>query len=309
MKTDNIKNISVYILLCLIWGSTWLAIRASLESLTPFVSAGFRFILASFIILTFMKIQGLKIITDKKSLLLFIYMAFFTFIVGFGLVYWAEQFVPSGLAAVLFAVYPFFVALLSHLAFPTEKIGSLKLLGMILGFSGIVIIFSDNFSGDLSTYFLGMAAIILSSFMQSTVVIAVKKYGGHINSLSINFIPMLIAGCILLCLGLLIEDTSTLIFDWNAVVSVGYLSFFGSLITFTSYYWLLKRINIVILSLIAFITPIIAVFLGWLVYDELLTIQHLIGSMLVLTGLLTANLSYSKKLSRTELLNKKTKSN
>ena len=106
---------------------------------------------------------------------------------------------------------------------------------------------------------------------------------------------MVIAGIFLTLLGFLMEDFSQLKFDSGAILSVLYLAVFGSIITFTSYYWLLKRINIVILSLIAFITPIVALMLGYLVYDEQLSLMDLWGSVLVLTGLLWANLGNYKK--------------
>jgi drug/metabolite transporter (DMT)-like permease len=100
----------------------------------------------------------------------------------------------------------------------------------------------------------------------------------------------------MLLLGFLQEDFSKLKFDFNGVASVFYLAFFGSVVTFTSFYWLLKRVNIVMLSLMAFITPIIALILGWLIFNEQLSTRHFWGSIIVLTGLLWANLGNFKKL-------------
>jgi drug/metabolite transporter (DMT)-like permease len=125
--------------------------------------------------------------------------------------------------------------------------------------------------------------------MQASIAVAIKKYGQHLNPLSMNFIPMLIAGFVMFLIGLLFEDTNRLQFDANAVLSVLYLAVFGSVVTFTSYYWLLKRINIVILSLIAFITPLVALILGWIVYGEYFESHQVIGSVFVLIGLLIAN--------------------
>src|SRR5690554_6192271 len=89
-------------------------------------------------------------------------MTFFSYIIPYGLVYWAEQFVPSGLAAVIFGVYPFFILIFSYFALPGETIGFYKVLGITLGFTGIVVIFSDQLGGDVSGYLLGMAALVLS---------------------------------------------------------------------------------------------------------------------------------------------------
>lgn len=290
MNRETFKIIFTYLLLCFIWGSTWLAIRISLESFTPFLSGGLRFIIASIAIFIVMRLRGITLQKDKLSVKLYLQMGFLSFVIPFGLVYWAEQFVPSGLASVLFGVYPFFVAIFSYFMIPNEKIGIGKTIGMILGFAGIVVIFSDSFSFTISDYLLGMFAVMLSGIMQAYIAVILKKYGKHLNPLSMNFIPMLIAGISGTLIGLLAEDMSRVSLHEAGIFAVLYLALFGSVVTFTAFYWLMKRINVVILSLIAFITPIVALILGWIFYNEVLTTQHLIGSSMVLIGLLIANL-------------------
>ncbi len=290
MTKETLKIIFTYLLLCFILGSTWLAIRISLESFTPFLSGGLRFLIASVTIFFVMRLKGITLQKDKLSVKLYLQMGFLSFVIPFGLVYWAEQFVPSGLASVLFGVYPFFVAIFSYFMIPNEKIGMGKTIGMILGFSGIVIIFSDSFSFTISDYLLGMIAVMLSGIMQAYIAVTLKKSGKHLNPLSMNFIPMLIAGITGTLVGLLVEDISRINLQEAGIIAVLYLALFGSVVTFTTFYWLMKKINVVILSLIAFITPIVALFLGWIFYSEILTPQHLIGSAFVLIGLLIANL-------------------
>ena len=296
MKNTALKIFLIYALICFIWGSTWLAIRFGLESLTPLFSAGIRFTIASGFILILMKIQSVSLQTDKVSLRLYFMMAFFSFVIPFGLVYWAEQFVPSGMAAVLFAVYPFSIVIFSYFRMPAESINIFKITGIIFGFAGILTIFSDSFTSNITDYLLGMFAVVLSGIMQAWIAISIKKFGHHLHPLSMNFIPMIVAGISLLIIGYLTEDLSYTRIDSNAVLSVLYLAFFGSVITFTSFYWLLKRVNIVILSLIAFITPIVALILGFIVYDEELSARHFIGSAMVLLGVLAANLDNLLKL-------------
>jgi drug/metabolite transporter (DMT)-like permease len=253
-------------------------------------SAGVRFLLASFFILILMKIRGVSLQLDKISIRLYLVMGFLSFVIPFGLVYWAEQYVPSGMASVLFAVFPFFVAIFSFLFIARDSLDIFKIFAIVIGFTGIVIIFSDSFGGDITDYLIGMFAIVISATMQAGIVTTIKKYGHHLNPLSMNFVPMLIAGISMLVIGLVFEDTSKNSFGLNAVLSILYLAFFGSVITFTSYYWLLKKINIVILSLIAFITPIVALILGFLIYDEQLSTNDFIGSAFVLFGVFGANM-------------------
>jgi len=301
------KIFLAYLALCLIWGSTWIAIRFGLESLTPMFSAGVRFSLASVIIFALMRIKNIPLQTDKVSLRLYLLMGFFSFVIPFGLVYWAQQFVPSGMAAVLFAVYPFWVVIFSYLRMPSEFIGFYKIFGTILGFTGIVVIFSDAFAGDITNYLIGMFAVVLSGTMQAWIAVSIKKFGNHLNSLSMNFIPMVIAGISMLVIAFLVEDLTTIRIDENAVLSILYLAFFGSVITFTTLYWLIKRINLVILSLIAFITPIVALILGYFIYSEVLSTRHFVGAAMVLTGVLWANLGNLLKLRKGPIIKTETK--
>ena len=303
MSKLAVKIFLAYLILCLIWGSTWIAIRFGLESLTPMFSAGVRFCLASIVIFALMRIKNTPLQTDKVSIRLYLLMGFFSFVIPFGLVYWAQQFVPSGMAAVLFAVYPFWVVIFSYIRMPSEFIGFYKIFGTILGFTGIVVIFSDSFAGDITNYLIGMFAVVLSGTIQAWIAVSIKKFGNHLNSLSMNFIPMVIAGISMLVIAFLVEDLTTIRIDENAVLSILYLAFFGSVITFTTFYWLLKRINLVILSLIAFITPIVALILGYFIYSEVLSTRHFVGAAMVLTGVLWANLGNPSK--TTKRLNNK----
>jgi len=302
MSKLAIKIFLAYAAICLIWGSTWIAIRFGLESLTPMFSAGVRFSLASVIIFGIMKMKSIRLQTDSLSIRLYLLMGFFSFVIPFGLVYWAEQFVPSGLAAVLFAVYPFWVVIFSFVRMPSESIGFYKVFGTILGFGGILIIFSDSFVGDLTEYIIGMLAVVLSGIMQAWIAVSIKKFGNHLHPLSMNFVPMVIAGISMILIGFAAEDLSTIKFDETAILSILYLAIFGSVITFTTFYWLIKHINLVILSLLAFITPIVALILGYFIYGESLSIKLFIGAALVLTGVFWANLGNLLRLRRGSII-------
>lgn len=289
MITEKFKISAGYVLICLIWGSTWLAIRLGLGSLTPLISAGLRFFLASLFVYGMMRIKNISLQTDRLSIKLYAVLSLFSFVIPFGLVYWAEQYIPSGLASIVFAVMPFFVIIYSMIAFKKDSVTFNQIFGSILGFSGIVIIFSENLSLDLSQQLLGILAVLISSSMQGAIGVTIKKYGQHLNPLSMNFLPLFFAGIILIIISILFENSSGWIFDFNAFASIIFLAFFGTLVTFTAYYWLLQRMNVVMLSLSSFITPIIAVILGWLIMDENFSFQTLAGSALVLIGILFAN--------------------
>jgi len=303
MGGEKAKIVIGYILICLIWGSTWIAIKIGLETLTAMLAIGLRFLIASVVLFSIIKIKNIELLTDSQSVKLYLFMSLFSYIIPFTLVYWAEQFIPTGLTSVLFAIFPFWVIIFSRIAFPNEKIGMYKLLGVIIGFIGIAVIFKDELSFDFGDSMLGIIAAVISAIMQGGVAVVIKKYGGKINPVSINFIPLIITGLVLIPAGFIFEDTTRLAYSNNALFSILYLSTIGTVVAFTIYYWLLKKINIVILSLSSFITPIIAILLGWFFLNEKLNSNHIIGTSLVLIGVLFANfkglLNYYKEVTRT----------
>ncbi len=289
MKTDPLKLGLGYAAICLIWGSTWMAISMGLGSLTPLISSGIRFLIAATLIFVLMKFRNSELQLDKLSIKLYIVLSLFGYSIPYALVYWAEKYIPSGLTSIVFAVMPLFVILFSWLAFSKGTLSLNQIVGAIFGFGGIVIIFSENLSLDLSAQMLGILAVLLSASMQAGIAVTIKKYGEHLNPLSMNFLPMFAAGIMLVAFAFLFEDSSSWKFTNAAVISMIYLAIVGTVAAFTIYYWLLKRINVVFLSLSSFITPIIAVLLGWIILAERFSFQTLLGSAFVLIGILFAN--------------------
>ena len=271
-----------------------MAIRIGLDSLTPIFSAGLRFSSAAIFVFIMMKFRKITLQKDPHSIKLYLILGVFSFIIPYGLVYWGEQFIPSGLTSIIFAVMPFFVILFSKIFITESAVGRDQIYGTIIGFGGIVIIFSENLIMDVSGYLLGMLAVLLSASIQGWIAVHLKKHGGQLNPLAMNFVPLVIAGISMTVFGLVFEDRAKWLFNTNAIGSILYLGFFGTSIAFTTYYWLMKKINVVLLSLSTLITPIIAVLIGWLILDEELSLRELFGSVLVLIGILFANFTKVK---------------
>jgi drug/metabolite transporter (DMT)-like permease len=267
-----------------------MVIRIGLEWIPPFLSSGIRFIVASLLIFLIMKVKKIKLSADKTSWYLYLFITIFAYSLPFGLVYWGEQYIPSGLTSIIFGAYPFFAAIFSHFALADEKTGREKIIGMVLGLSGLAVIFSENLSLGYNINLLAISAIFLSSLVQAIVAVGIKKYGQNLHPLSMNLVPMFISGIILLIFGAAFEDTEKVVFNITSISSILFLAVFGSVIAFTSYFWLLKRTSVVILSMTSFITPVFAVIAGWLFIGEKLSGRHLAGSLLVLLGILFANL-------------------
>ena len=288
MKSEKGLIILGFILISLIWGSTWLAIKIGLGSISPFYGIAIRFTIASIILYLIMQMRGERLARDKKSILLYMNLAVLSFSFPFALVYWGEQYIASGLASVLFAAYPFVVAVSSHLFLSNEKLTAGKITGIILGFVGVVIIFWADINISSSNT-LGMVAILLSTVMQGFSLVIVKRMNHPISPTSLSLGGMIFGIVIMYPIAIIFEDFSKLNFDAAGVGSMLYLGTFGSIVTFVVYYWLLKRVEVVYLSLVSFVTPIFAVILGAIWLKESLSPNIVLGASFVLFGIIIAN--------------------
>ncbi len=289
MNNDKLKIIFGFALTSVIWGSTWLVIKIGLTSITPFYGAAFRMGVAVLLMLLIIKIRKLPIPFDKKSVNVYIMAGLLSFSIPFALVYWGQQYIASGLASILFALFPFLVGAFSHFILPAERLNIFKVVGIILGFKGILIIFSEDLLIGGETNTLGMVAIVLSCIMQAFALVLIKKHAYHVNPFHLNITGMSIGGFIILIFALFLENFSEIKFDMVAIGSVLYLGIFGSVVTFTTYFWMLKRVEAVYLSLLAFVTPILAVILGAILLHERLSTQIFQGGSLVLFGIIISN--------------------
>jgi drug/metabolite transporter (DMT)-like permease len=277
-------NVSIFLFLCLIWGSTWLAIKIGLEGAPAFLSAGIRFTVASAVLIlltTFARRWKQPLWKSWRHVLL---AALLTFPITYGLVYWGTQYIESGLAGVLFATMPFFVAAMAHLMIPDEKLTLLKTSGMLIGFLGICLIFKDSFSAKRALGMWGMGAIIAASFFSAMGMIVIKKHLHHLDPLPLTASQAVIGAVSLTLLGLIIEPMSDFRIETKTVGSILYLGIVGTAVAFTLYFYLLRRMEATRLSLIAFITPVMALFLGVIYRQESLNSLCILGSFFVVLG-------------------------
>ena len=290
VRPNGLKLLFGYILICVIWGTTWLAIKFSIFTLPPFFSAGLRFLLATLIIMGVLKFRGFRYKFDLKETIFLLLVGLGSFSVPYGLVYWAEGRITSGLTAVTFAVMPFFAAILSKIFLKTDELRFWKVAGILLGFAGLIVIFGDDLNLGSTTASLGILAVVASAFLNAAVAVGVKKYGQHIDPVFINLIPMALGAVTLLATSFFIEDWHSLAFNLSNVIAIVYLAVFGSVIAFVIYFYLLKHISVVLLSMTSFITPLLAIGSGALVLGERFPSGTLIGSAMILGGVLLMNL-------------------
>lgn len=277
---------AVAALLVVIWGTTWAAIRLSLEGLPPFLSMSLRFGLASLLLALLARRMKVPLIgPGARGLMLMSTQALGAFGIGYAVIYWAEQWVPSGLASVLFATLPFFVALFSYFALPGEKLGWKSLAGILLGFAGVAVIFADDLSalGGAQVRLAG-AVILISPLAVAASQMAVKIWGSEYHSLTLTALPMGCSAVLMALMSWAVESDRLLAPTPVAWLAVAYLAVVGSAFTFTLFFWLLTRGNVLRVSMIAYGTPVVAVFVGTFFLDEPLTWQLVGGAALVLSG-------------------------
>ena len=287
-RPSNLVIVVTFALLCLIWGTTWSVISVGLRGVPPFTGVALRFSIASAILLGLSFARGVRLGTSRREVALWFVNAALAFSGSYGLVYWSEQWVPSGLTSVLFASYPLFVALMAHFLIPGERIGIVEGSGILVAFVGIAVIFSEDLSALGGPQVATAAGILLLAPVVSAIAsVTVKKFGAGVHYLSLTAVPMGLTGGIMGTVAWMTERDLPITWNAASVSALLYLAVMGSAVTFTLYYWLLSHLPVKRMALIAYIIPIVAVFIGWL-RAEPLTPRMIIGSALVIGAVAVA---------------------
>jgi drug/metabolite transporter (DMT)-like permease len=294
---------STLALLTLIWGTTWAAIRIGLRGIPPFTGVALRFAVAAAALLAVARGLGVRLRGAKAAVgattaatppparpwRVWLVNTAFTFVVPYGVLYWAEQWVPSGLAAVLFATSPLWVALAAHLMLPGERLRAPTAAAVLVGFAGVALIFSDDLRALGGPRVAGAAAVLLiSPFTSAFGVVGVKRWGAGLHPLSVAAVPMALTAAVMGPVAWVTESGRPLRFDATSVAALLYLALCGSALTFTLYFWLLRRLPATTLSLINYLTPIVALLIGGGVMGESFSARTLAGSALVVGGVAVA---------------------
>jgi drug/metabolite transporter (DMT)-like permease len=279
-----------FLLLTLIWGTTWAAIRLGLEGIPPLTGVALRFGIAGTLLLVLMLWLGVRPSWSRAEVGLWAVNGLLSFTASYTIVYWAEQHIPSGLTAVLFATYPLLVALTAHVVLPAERLGWTAAGGILLGLAGVAIIFSDDLhllgGADVRKAALVM---LLSPLVSALATVAVKRWGTGIHPFSLTAVPMLLTAGIVGVLALVFERNAAVVFDVKSVGALLYLAVLGSAVTFTVYYWMLARAPATRVALIAYTIPVVAVAVGALLFQEPVRPRIVVGGALVLIGVAVVN--------------------
>lgn len=276
----------VWLILCGIWGSTWLFIKIGLVDLPPLTFAGIRFVLASLILALLVLARRARWPRTRSEWTLIAVVGVLQFALNYGLVFWGEQHISSGLAAVLQSTFPVFGFVIAHFYLPYERMTTARVVGVLLGVCGVAVIFSDQLSIAGSMALLGSIALVLSALFGSYGNVLVKAYGARIDPQILAAGQMVFGFVPLLAIGIATEG-NPLHFHWTrmAVISLLYLVVVGSVVAFALYYWLVRNMDVTNTMLIALVTPVVAVLLGMIVLHEKLNWRLLAGGACIISGL------------------------
>ncbi len=277
--------VAVWLVLCLIWGSTWLFIKLGLADLPPVSFAGIRFVVAAAVLWGIVAIRRTPLPKGARAWGFLALTGFLAFSVNYGLLFWGEERTSSGLAAVLQATIPAFGLALAHVLLPSDRMTLPKVLGVALGIAGVGVIFSDRTTLAGPDAMRGSIAIIGGAFAVAFSNVLVKARGGSFDPVILSAAQMTFGLVPLVAVGRALEG-SPFAFHWTprAVLSLLYLALVGSVVAFLLFYWLLRRMDVTKVLLIALVTPVLAVALGAATLGERFGGRAVFGTAMILGG-------------------------
>jgi len=278
---------AVYIL----WGSTYLGIRYAIETLPPFLMAGTRFTLAGAILLTWSRLKGQRFVLSSSQWQKALIVGALLLLCGNGGVTWAERYIATSLAALLVSTEPLWVVILNWIA-TRRRPNSLVLLGVLIGLAGVTLLVSDGLSLGKGNSWLslgGAGVVIIAGFAWAAGSVYSNRRPIDASTSMASGMQMLSGGVLLLVLALVTGDVGRLNLanaSWTSIGAFFYLLVFGSLVGFTAYSWLLNNVTPSMATTYAYVNPVVAVFLGWLIAGEPLTPRMLSAAAVIVSSVI-----------------------
>ena len=291
------KTLLAFAIIYFVWGSTYLAIRVGVQEVPPFLLAAIRFSIAGLLLFGWMLAMGERLPTRRQWASISL-LAFLIFAVDYGLVFWAEQRVPSGVTAVMMALIPVFMALGEIVFLRTQRLTLRLALALIVGVGGVAVLVSDSLDlGSASIDKVGAAALTVSCLAWSIASIFARTQ-------SLPESKFLSSGAQMLVGGLFLAVISTSLGEFHgfhpAAVSVAawfslaYLIFPGSIIAFTAYVWLLHHDSPTRVGTYAYVNPVVAVVVGYFLGGETLGLRTIVGTLFILVSVVMITTAKAK---------------
>jgi drug/metabolite transporter (DMT)-like permease len=286
MSNTKLKGYFAWISVCIVWGTTYLAIRIGVAHIPPMLFAGIRWIIAGLIFVSILRISKINFpkFEDLKHIAI---MGLLMLGFGNGLVVTGEQYISSGLAALLITTVPFWIVGFDSLASKKSVLNKFIAVGLFLGLLGVSAIFGDNWR-DLfnKDYFIGVLSILGAVVAWSLGSVYSKHKKINVHPLMSAATQMLVAGFAQTLLGILLGEFSGIKFSHEGILSLAYLIVFGSILGYGSYIYAIEHLPLSLVSTYTYINPVIAVYLGWLFLDEKLNLYMILAALLIIAGVM-----------------------
>ena len=294
--TENRKNLLPYLALavvCIAWGTTYLALRIGVLEFPAFLFSGLRQLIAGILLTGVLLTVGKLKLPSKSVIINQAIGGFFMITMGNGLVGWAEIHVSSGVAAIICSMVPIWVILINLLIAKEEKPTFPIIMGMAIGLSGIILIFGENITDFTNAgYTLGIIMIFIANLGWAGGSIWMKRKNQHSDTFLNAGLQMVFGGLFLMPVSLVFDNYETIQWSNNVIYSLVYLILVGSVAAYACYSYAIKNLPITIVTLYAYINPIVAIVLGWLVLGEKLNLRIVIAIGVTLAGIYIVNRGY-----------------
>ena len=279
-------KVLVWLILALIWSTTWIFIKIGLNDLPPIGFSAARFLISVAILFAVIRIHKIQLPSTAAQWKLIALTGVLQFSINYSMVFWSEQYITSGLAAVLQATITVFGLALAWIFLPDERITPQKIIAVTMGIIGVGVIFNDQLRVENWMAFLGCVAIVVGAYAAAQASILIKAKAGGIHPAALVFCQMLCGLPAIIAYSLMREGSPfAYSWSWMSIICILYLAIFGSVIAFWLYYWLLSRIESTKAMMISLVTPLLAVVIGAFVLGETLPPQTGIGGLLIIASI------------------------
>lgn len=297
MFKENTKAYLALAVVCVVWGTTYLAMRVGVTHFPAFLFSGLRHTTAALILWLTLPFLKKKFSFRYRDVVRQVIPGILMLGLGNGVIGWAEKYIPSGLAALIVSIMPLYVVLINFITGAARDLNRKIITGLALGCAGIVLIFKDNLSdlGD-PRYFWGVIATFLASLAWAAGTIYMKRNAATTDAYINTALQLTSGGLSLLIASPLLDDYSQLQqINSSSIWALVYLIVLGSLLSYFCYLYAIKNLPVGLVAVYAYINPFIAVALGFLVLQEKVTWYTAIAFGATVTGVYFINAGYKKK--------------
>ncbi len=291
---EELKVIAAYIVVCIVWGSTYLGIRIGVSGFPPGLFTGIRNLIAGAIVLIYARLKGLEFPRGREEIRRLATVGGFLLCGCQGLVSWAEQWVHSGIASLIMASAPLLVALIEILVLRESTLDIKGCIGLLIGFGGVATLVVSA-SGIGSVDLVGSLLLLIAATSWAVGSVYSKSFTASGSMITHIGIQMLAGGVGITVIGLLLGEAARVSFTLRSMLALGYLILFGSILGYSSYIYVLSKWPPTRAATYSYINPLVAVSLGYLILREPITVHTIISTLIILGGVIMVQVSQASR--------------